>query len=66
VTSVTQEELGAVSRFLERRGSLTPEARSGLAHEMSARLRPKVVGATAEIHPEQFLEWLVQVKAARS
>lgn len=66
VTAVTQEELAAVSRFLERRSSLSVQARYGLATELSARLRPKVPGAVQEIPPEQFLEWLVQVKSARS
>ena len=66
VTSVTQEELAAVSRFLERRNSLAAEARYGLAADMAARLRPKVVGAAQEIPAEQFLVWLVQVKSARS
>lgn len=66
VTAITQEELAAVTRFLERRSSLTPDARAGLAQEMAARLRPKVVGAVLEIPPEQFLVWLAQVKTARS
>ena len=65
VSAVTSEEMATVRRFLERRATLTPEARQRLAAEMAARLRPKVVGPPREWQPEPFLEYLVATKAAR-
>lgn len=66
VSSVTAEELATVRRFLERRPSLNPAARTRLAGELASRLRPKVVGPTGEEEPEAFLEDLVAAKAARA
>jgi uncharacterized RDD family membrane protein YckC len=65
VSAVTVEELATVRRFLERRATLTPEARARLATELSARLRPKVVGPPDDMRPERFLVELASVKAAR-
>lgn len=65
VTAVTNEELATVRRFLERRATLTTEARSRLAAELAARLRPKVSGPSEEMHPERFLVELAAVKATR-
>lgn len=65
VSAVTTEELVAVRRFLERRATLTTEARARLAHDLAIRLRPKVVGPDDELHPEQFLLDLAAVKATR-
>jgi hypothetical protein len=50
---------------LDRRATLTPEARDRLAGEMASRLKPKVVGPPREWEPEAFLEYLVAAKAAR-
>ena len=65
VSGVTSFELVTVRRFLERRWQLDPAARGRLAWELAGRLRPKVVGAPPELHPEQFLEELAAAKAAR-
>lgn len=65
VSAVTTDELIAVRRFLDRRASLTTEARARLAHDLATRLRPKVVGPDDEAHPEQFLLDLAAVKATR-
>ncbi|MDP1804085.1 MAG: RDD family protein, partial [Acidimicrobiales bacterium] len=65
VSGVSAEELATVRRFLDRRATLTPEARDRLAREMSDRLRPKVVGPARQWEPEAFLEYLVAAKAAR-
>lgn len=65
VSAVTAEEVAAVRRFLDRRASLTPEARGRLAAQLAARLRPKVVGPNDDLHPEVFLLDLAAVKAAR-
>ncbi|HEX2038762.1 MAG TPA: RDD family protein [Acidimicrobiales bacterium] len=65
VAAVTNEELATVRRFLERRATLTPEARARLAAELAARLRPKVVGPPDGMTPERFLIELAAVKATR-
>ncbi len=65
VSGVSAEELATVRRFLDRRATLTPEARDRLAREMSGRLGPKVVGPARQWEPEAFLEYLVAAKAAR-
>ena len=66
VSSVTPDELATVRRFLERRSTLTPAARERLAHELAARLWPKVVGPREGLAAEAFLEDLVAAKAGRS
>ena len=65
VSAVTAEELATVRRFLERRSTLTFEARDRLASELASRLRPKVFGPTEGLEPEAFLEDVVAAKAAR-
>lgn len=65
VSAVSAEELATVRRFLERRPTLTPEARDRLALDMATRLGPKVVGPARQWEPEAFLEYLVAAKAAR-
>lgn len=64
VSAVSADELATVRRFLERRATLTPEARDRLAFEMASRLGPKVVGPPRQWQPESFLEYLVAAKAA--
>lgn len=64
-SAVTTEEVAAVRRFLERRATLTDEARARLAAELALRLRPKVVGPRDDTHPEDFLLDLAAVKATR-
>ena len=65
VSAVSAEELATVRRFLERRATLTAEARDRLARDMATRLGPKVVGPARQWEPEAFLEYLVAAKAAR-
>jgi uncharacterized RDD family membrane protein YckC len=65
VSGVTSFELVTVRRFLERRWQLDPAARGRLGWELAERLRPKVVGAPPDLHPEQFLEAVAEAKAAR-
>ncbi len=65
VSAVTADEIATVRRFLDRRATLTPEARDRLAMEMATRLGPKVVGPPRHWDPEAFLEYLVTAKAAR-
>ena len=65
VSAVSAEEMATVRRFLDRRATLTPEARDRLGREMATRLGPKVVGPPRQWEPEAFLEYLVAAKAAR-
>jgi uncharacterized RDD family membrane protein YckC len=65
VSAVSAEELATVRRFLDRRATLTPEARDRLARDMATRLGPKVVGPPRQWEPEAFLEYLAAAKAAR-
>jgi uncharacterized RDD family membrane protein YckC len=64
-SSVTTEELTAVRQFLQRRDQIDTQPRNELAHTMAERLRPKVVGAPAELRGERFLEALAAAKASR-
>jgi uncharacterized RDD family membrane protein YckC len=66
VTSITPDELTTVRKFLERRYTLTSEARSRLAWELSERLRQKVPGVAANLEAEEFLEQVAATKAAKS
>ncbi len=65
VSAVSAEELATVRRFLDRRSTLTPEARGRLSREMADRLGFKVVGPPRQWEPEAFLEYLVAAKEAR-
>lgn len=64
VAAVTGEELATIRAFLERRATLTPDARSKLAWELAERLKPRVGGMPGEQHPEVFLEQVAAAKAA--
>lgn len=65
VSGVTAEELAIVRSFLHRRQTLDDGARSDLARELAARLRPRVTGAFDELGDEVFLQRLAAAKAAR-
>lgn len=65
VSGVTAEELAIVRSFLHRRQTLDDGARSELARELAARLRPRVTGAFDELGDEVFLQRLAAAKAAR-
>jgi hypothetical protein len=65
VTAVTAEDLVAVHAYLARRFQFDPAARSRLAHDLAARLSPRVAGPTTPMDPERFLEAVAIVKSAR-
>lgn len=65
VSAVSAEEVATIRRFLDRRATLTAEARDRLAMEMATRLGPKVVGPAKHWDPEEFLEYVVATKVAR-
>jgi uncharacterized RDD family membrane protein YckC len=64
-TAVTDAELAAARRFLERRYQVDPAARIQLATDLRDRLQPKVSGSGGVRSAEQFVEILVAVKARR-
>ena len=63
VSAVTSQELATVRRYLDGRVNLDDRARAGLAAQLAARLRPKVLGAPNS-DPEAFLEWLAEAKSS--
>jgi uncharacterized RDD family membrane protein YckC len=65
VSAISADDMATIRRFLDRRPTLTPEARQRLAMEMATRLGPKVVGPARRWDPEEFLEYVVAAKAAR-
>ena len=65
LAGVTSEEMAAVRRFLERRGTIGPRARAEIAHELAERLRRKVHNSEQAGADERFLELLVAVKSQR-
>lgn len=67
VSTVTADEVATVRRFLERRATLDPHARTQLGFDLATRLRAKVAGIDdrSAPTPEAFLEGLAAAKAAR-
>lgn len=65
VSAVTAEEIAAVRRFLQRRDELPDEARTRIAGQLAAGLRPKVAGPIENHPPETFLERLAAAKSSR-
>jgi uncharacterized RDD family membrane protein YckC len=65
-SGISADELVAIRSFLARREGLTVDARTQLARELAARLRPKVGGAVGSESPEMFLERLAALKAGRT
>jgi len=65
-TAITDDELAAARRFLERRFEVDSRARAQLAADLAGRLQPKVSGASGVRSAEQFVEILVAVKAQRA
>lgn len=65
VSAVSNEEMAAVRRFLQRRVTLDQGPRRELAHRLEQGLRAKVAGAPEGLHAERFLEELARAKASR-
>jgi uncharacterized RDD family membrane protein YckC len=65
VSAVSAGDVATVRTFIERRVDIDPDARSQLARDLAARLRPRVGGAPEQMSDEEFLELLVAAKAAR-
>ncbi len=64
-SAVTPQEVAAVRRFLERRGTLERRARRELAVRLADGLRPKVSSAPPDLGAERFLEELERIKRTR-
>ncbi len=65
VSRITEEEIGAVRRFLERAPTLPESQRLALGHRLAARLTPRVGGADTRLAPEELLRRVVAEKAHR-
>ncbi|HZQ26879.1 MAG TPA: RDD family protein [Acidimicrobiales bacterium] len=66
VSGVTADEMAAVRQFMDRRPTLTPDARTRIGRELAVRLWPKVVGPAESMGAEAFLEALLAAKATRA
>jgi uncharacterized RDD family membrane protein YckC len=66
VSGLSQAELAALRRFLERRRALDVVPRSLLARDLAARLRPRVGGVGADLPPERFLELIAELRRIRT
>lgn len=64
VSAVSADDLAVVRSFLERRDSLSPQARARLAGDIARRLRAKVA-AGAPGSDEEFLAAVASIKASR-
>jgi uncharacterized RDD family membrane protein YckC len=64
VSAVTDAEIALIRRFVQRRSSLSPDARSRLARDLAARLRPRVARVD-EPDDELFLVQVLAEKAGR-
>ena len=65
MSGLSDPELAALRRFLERRYDLDAVPRGLLARDLAARLRPRVGGVGAEIEPERFLELIAALRGIR-
>lgn len=64
VSAVTDAEIALIRRFVQRRSSLSPDARSRLARDLAARLRPRIARVD-EPDDELFLVQVLAEKAGR-
>ncbi|MCZ7529815.1 MAG: RDD family protein [Acidimicrobiia bacterium] len=65
VSAVTDDDLAALRRFLERRADLEASKRALLASDLAGRLAPRVSGPRGDESPDFILEQIVAVKSAR-
>lgn len=66
VSGLSQAELAALRRFLERRQALGSVPRNLLARDLADRLRPRVGGVGADLPPERFLELIGELRRIRT
>jgi uncharacterized RDD family membrane protein YckC len=65
VSGLSDAELAALRRFLERRRALDVVPRSLLARDLADRLRPRVGGVGGDLAPERFLELVAALRSIR-
>lgn len=66
VSALSAADVATIRSFLERRSTISPEARARLAQELSERVRAKVGGAIGDTDAEGFLEDVAATKSART
>jgi uncharacterized RDD family membrane protein YckC len=66
VSGLSQPELAALRRFLERRHAIDDVPRNLLARDLAGRLRPSVGGVGADLPPERFLELIAALRRIRT
>ena len=66
VSGLSQPELAALRRFLERRQAIDDVPRNLLARDLAERLRPSVGGVGADLPPERFLELVAALRRIRT
>lgn len=65
VSALTEAEVGAIRRFLERAPGLDVDRRAQLARLLDERIRPRVAGVERPYEPEAFLARVVAEKLRR-
>ena len=63
---LTDDEVLVISRFLERRAALPPNARIHLGREVADRFRSRIPGTNPTLADEQFLEWVLARRQGRA
>jgi uncharacterized RDD family membrane protein YckC len=66
VSGLSQPDLAALRRFLERRHAIGDAPRSLLARDLADRLRPRLGGVGADVPPERFLELIAALRRIRT
>jgi uncharacterized RDD family membrane protein YckC len=66
VSGLSDAELAALRRFLERRSALDAVPRNLLARDLADRLRPSVGGVGTDLAPERFLELIAALRRIRT
>ena len=66
MSGLSQAELAALRRFLERREAIDDVPRNLLARDLADRLRPSVGGVGGDLPPERFLELIAALRRIRT
>jgi uncharacterized RDD family membrane protein YckC len=66
VSGLSQPDLAALRRFLERRHAIGEVPRNLLARDLADRLRPRLGGVGADVPPERFLELIAALRRIRT
>jgi uncharacterized RDD family membrane protein YckC len=65
-SGLSDADLAALRRFLERRHALDVVSRNLLARDLADRLRPRVGGVGGDLAPERFLELVAAMRSIRT